>query len=112
MGLCYIRVQNVWTVLKRNVRAKRSIEYFIGFWLRILCISRDLFDADDLLTLRALAKTMTGAIHFVLWSEPTHVGQFWFFHAFSFPQAGTDCYGTAILYCRNQAISRFEGFRV
>ena len=75
-------------VLHLNVCAKRFIEHFIGFWLRILCISHGLFDADDLMALRALAEVMTGAIHFVLWSKPTHVGQFWFFHADSFPQAG------------------------
>jgi hypothetical protein len=23
---------------------------------------------------------MTGAIHFVPWSKPTRIGQFWFFH--------------------------------
>jgi len=88
LNLRYIRMQSVGTVLQPNVRAKRSIEYFIGFWLRILRISHDLFDADDLMALRALAEAMTGTIHFVLWSKPTHVGQFWFFHAFSFPQAG------------------------
>src|ERR1035438_1353630 len=33
-----------------------------------------------------------GAIHFVPWSKPTRVGQFWFFHVPSFPQAGPDCY--------------------
>ena len=79
-------------VLQLNVCAKRFIEHFIGLWLRILCISHGLFNADDLMALRALAEAMTGAIHFVLWSKPTHVGQFWFFHADSFPQAGTDCY--------------------
>jgi hypothetical protein len=42
MGLSYIRVQSVGTVLQLNVRAKRAIENFIGFWLRILCISHDL----------------------------------------------------------------------
>jgi hypothetical protein len=38
------------------------------------------------------AEAMTGAIHFVLWSKPTRVGRFWFFHVPSFPQAGPDCY--------------------
>jgi hypothetical protein len=42
--------------------------------------------------LRAPAEAMTGAIHFVPWSKPTRVGQFWFFHVPSFPQAGSDCY--------------------
>jgi hypothetical protein len=31
---------------------------------------------------------MTSTIHFVLRTKPTHVGQFWFLHASSFPQAG------------------------
>ena len=75
-------------VLQLNVCAKRCIEHFIRFWLRILRIRDRLFDADDLMALGALAEAMTGAIHFVLWSKPTHVGQFWFFHADSFPQAG------------------------
>jgi hypothetical protein len=88
LSLCYIRMQSVGTVLQPNVRAKRSIEYFIGFWLRILRISHDLFDADDLMTLRALAEAMTGTIHFIPWSKPTQVGQFWFFHAPSLPQPG------------------------
>ena len=87
-GLCYIRMHSIGTVLQLSVRAKRFIQHFIGFRLRILCIGHDLFDADDLMALRALAEAMTGAIHFVPWSKPTHVGQFWFFHASSFPQAG------------------------
>jgi hypothetical protein len=86
-GLCYIRMQSIGTVLQLNVRAKRFIEHFICFRLRILCISHDFFDADDLMALRALAETMTGTIHFVPWSKPTQAGQFWFFHASSFPQA-------------------------
>ena len=75
-------------MLHLNVCAKRFIEQFIGFWLRILCISHGLFDADDLMALRTLAEAMTGAIHFVPWSKPTHICQFWFYHASSFPQAG------------------------
>jgi hypothetical protein len=75
-------------VLQLNVCAKRFIEHFVSFRLRILRISRGLFDADDVMALRALAEAMAGAIHFILWSKPTQVGQFWFFHAFSFPQAG------------------------
>jgi hypothetical protein len=78
-------------VLQLNVRAKRCIEHFSRFWLRILRISHRLFDADDLMALGALAETMTGAIHFVLWSKPTYVGQFWFFHSPSVPQAGDLC---------------------
>ena len=84
-GLCYIRMQSIRTVFQLNVRAKRFIEHFISFRLRILCISHNLFDADDIMALRALAETMTRAIHFVLWSKPTHVGQFWFLHASSVP---------------------------
>jgi hypothetical protein len=42
------------------------------------------------MALRALAKAMTGAIHFVPWSKPANVGQFWFFHAPSFPQSEAD----------------------
>ena len=75
-------------VLQLSVCAKRFIEHFIGFWLRTLCISHGLFDADDLMALGTLAEAMTGTIHFFLWSKPTYVGQFWFFHADSFPQAG------------------------
>jgi len=73
------------------VCAKRFIEQFIGLSVRILCISHGLFDADDLMALRALAEAMTGAIHFVPWSKPTHISQFWFYHVSSFPQAGSLC---------------------
>jgi hypothetical protein len=74
------------------MRAERLIEHFVGCRLRILCIRHGLFDTDDLMALRALAEVMTGAIHFVLWSKPPHVGQFWYFHVpFSFPQAGAEC---------------------
>jgi hypothetical protein len=51
------------------------MEHFIGFWLRILRIGHGLFDADDLMALRALAEAMTSAIHFVVRTKPTHVGQ-------------------------------------
>jgi hypothetical protein len=78
-------------VLQLHVCAKRCIEHFSRFWLRILRISRRLFDADDLMALGALAETVTGAIHFVLWPKPTYVGQFWFFHSPSVPQAGELC---------------------
>ena len=71
-----------------NVDAKRFIEHFSGLRFRILRVSHSLFDADDLMALRALADAMTSAIHFTLGSKPTHLGQFWFFHAPSFPQAG------------------------
>ena len=37
--------------------------------------------SNDLMALRALAEVMTRAIHFLLWPEPSHVGQFWLFHA-------------------------------
>ena len=72
-------------VLQPNVCAKCFIQPFIGFWLRIPCISHGLFDADDLMALRALAEAMTGAIHFVPGAKPTYTGQFWFFHASIFP---------------------------
>jgi len=78
-------------VLQLNVCEKHFIEHFIGFWLRILCICHGLFDTDDLMALRALAEAMTGAIHFVPWSKPPHVGQFWSCHVPSFPQARPDC---------------------
>jgi len=67
-------------VLQLHVRAKRFIEQFRRFWLRIPCIGYDLFNADDLKSLRAFAEVMTAAIHFFLGAKPTHVGQFWFFH--------------------------------
>jgi len=79
-------------VLQLNVRTKYFVEHFIGFWLRILCIGHGFFDADDLMALRALAEAMTGAIHFVPWSKPSHVGQFWYCHVPSFPQPAPDCY--------------------
>jgi hypothetical protein len=85
-------------VLQLNVFAKRFIEHLIGFWLRILRISHGFFDADDLKALRALAKAMTGAIHFLPWSKPSHVGQFWFFHADSFPQTGELCQPCIFIY--------------
>ena len=83
-------------VLQLNVCAKHFMEHFIGFWLRILCICHGLFDADDLMALRALPEAMTSAIHFVPWSKPPHVGQFWYCHVPSFPQPGPDCYPCGI----------------
>jgi hypothetical protein len=68
-------------VFQLNVSVKRFIEHFSGFLVGILWIGYCLFDADDLMALRALANTMTGAIHLVSWSEPTRVDQFWLFHA-------------------------------
>jgi hypothetical protein len=47
------------------------------------------FYADDLTALRALAEAMTRAIHFILWPKPSHVGQFWLFHAPQFPTRHT-----------------------
>jgi hypothetical protein len=41
------------------------------------------------MALRALAETMTGAIHFVPWPKPTHGGQFWLFHTSQFPTRQT-----------------------
>ena len=86
-GLCYIRMQSIGTMLQLCVHAKRFIEHFSSFRLCILSIGHDFFDADDLMALGTLAEAMTGAIHFVLWSKPTHVGKFWLFHASSFPHA-------------------------
>ena len=74
-------------VFQLDVRAEYLIEYFPGFLLRLPSIGFGLFDTDNLTALRALAEEMTGAIHFVLGAKPTHVGQFWFFHAHSFPLA-------------------------
>jgi hypothetical protein len=70
-----------------NVCAEYLIEYFPGFWLRLLSIGFGLFDTDDLTALGTFAEEMTGAIHFVPGAKPTHVGQFWFLHAPSFPLA-------------------------
>lgn len=81
----------IFRVLQLNVCAKHFLEHFIGFWLRILWMCHGLFDADDLMTRRALAEAMTGVIHFVPWSKPPQVGQFWCSHVHSFPQAGADC---------------------
>jgi|ERR1022692_637633 hypothetical protein len=75
-------------VLQLNVCAKRFVEHFTGLSLGTRSVGHGLFDADDLMALRTLAEAMTGAIHFALWSKPTNVGQFWFFHALSFPQDG------------------------
>ena len=75
-------------MLQLNVRAKRFVQRFIGFLPSARPVGDGLFDADGFIALRALAEAMTGAIHFVPWSKPTHVGQFWPFHAVSFPQAG------------------------
>jgi hypothetical protein len=67
-------------VLQLNVCAKSFMEHFSGFSLCTRSIGHGFFDADDFMALRALAEAMTGAIHFVLWSKPTRIGQFWFFH--------------------------------
>lgn len=78
--------ERVLGVFQLNVSVKRFIEHFSGFLVGILWIGYCLFDADDLMALRALANAMTGAIHLILWSKPTHADQFWFFHADSFLQ--------------------------
>ena len=78
-------------VLQLNVCAECFIEHFSRFCLRIPCIGHGFFDADDLMTLGAFAEVMTGTIHFFLGSKPTHVGQFWFFHFPSVPQAEELC---------------------
>ena len=72
-------------VLQLNVCAKRLVKHFTGFCVSTRAIGHRLFDADDLMALRALAEAMTRAIHFLLWSKPSRVGQFWLFHAPSFP---------------------------
>jgi hypothetical protein len=73
-------------VLQVNVSAKRFVQHFTGFSQSTRAVGHGLFDADDFMALRALAEAMTRAIHFVLWPKPSHVGQFWPFHASSFPQ--------------------------
>ena len=75
-------------MLQLNVCAKYFIERFIGFLHSARPIGHGLFDADGFVALRALAEAVTGAIHLVPWPKPTYVGQFWLFHAVSFPQAG------------------------
>ena len=70
-----------------NVSAKHTIEQFSCFWSRTLWACHGLFGTDDLIAFRAFAETMTGVIHFVPWSKPTHGGQFWLFHVLSFPHA-------------------------
>ena len=60
-------------VLQLNVCAKRFIEHFAGLLLSTRSFGHDLFDADDLMALRALAEAMTGAIHFV-------PGGYFYFH--------------------------------
>jgi hypothetical protein len=63
------------------VCAKRFVKHFTGFSLSTRAIGHGLFNADDLMALRALAEAMTRAIDFFLWPKPSHVGQFWLFHA-------------------------------
>jgi hypothetical protein len=70
-----------------NVCAKRFIELFAGLLLSTRSLGHGLFDADDLMTFRTLAEAMTGSIHFIPWPKPSRLGQFWLFHAPSFPQA-------------------------
>ena len=78
-------------MLQLNVCAKCFIERFICFWPSARHIGLGLFDADGFMAVRALAETVTGAIHLVPWPKPTYIGQFWPFHAVSFPQAGQVC---------------------
>ena len=77
----------VFRVFQLDVRTEYLVEYFPGFLLRLSSIGFGLFDADNLTALGTPADEMTGAIHFVLGAKPTHVGQFWFLHAHSFPLA-------------------------
>jgi hypothetical protein len=65
-------------VLQLNVYAKRFIEHFTGFSLNTPPSGRGLFDADDLIAVRALAEAMSGAIHFVLWPQPAPVNSGFF----------------------------------
>ena len=74
-------------VFQLDVGTEYLVEYFPGFLLRLLSIGFGFFDTDNLMALGTLADEMTGAIHFVLGPKPTHVGQFWFLHAHSFPLA-------------------------
>src|SRR6202040_2033950 len=81
-------------MLQLNVYAKRLIEFFTGFSMSARSIGHGLFDADDLMALRALAETMTGAIHFAPWPKPTRVDQFRFFHILSFLRLRPDYYAS------------------
>ena len=71
-----------------GLRLLRYPPILFGLWQSTRSIRHGLLDADYLTALRALAEEMTGAIHFVSWSKPTHFGQFWPPYAVSFPQAG------------------------
>ena len=73
-----------------NVCAKRLIERSTCFSLSARPIGHGLFDADDLMAVRAFAETMTGTIHFAPWPQPTGVDQFGFFHTLSLPQPRPD----------------------
>lgn len=81
-----VGLREVLGMLQLNVCAKRFIEHFTGFSVSTRSIGYGLFDADDLVALRALTETMTGAIHFTPWPKPTRVDQLWVFHTTSFPQ--------------------------
>jgi hypothetical protein len=72
-------------VLQVGVFAKRFKEPFIGFPQSARPIGHGFFDADNLLALRALAKAMTGAVHFVLRPKPTYIRQLWFVHLAALP---------------------------
>jgi hypothetical protein len=87
-------------VFQLDVRAEYLIEYFPGFLLGLSSIGFGLFDADNLMALGTLADEMTGAIHFVFRAKPTHVGQFWFLHAHSFPLAELFGYPIEIRFSR------------
>jgi hypothetical protein len=80
---CQVEVLGVFQL---GVCAKRLIEHFVSLSLSTRSIGHGFFDADDLMALRALAEAMTGAIHFISWSKPTYIGQFWSCHMASFPQ--------------------------
>ena len=72
-------------VLQLNVCAKCLVKHFTGSCVSTRAIGHRLFDADDLIALRALAEAMTRAIHFLSWAKPSRVRQLWLFHAPSFP---------------------------
>jgi hypothetical protein len=71
-------------MLQLNVGTKCFIERFIGFLPGARPIGHGLSDAQGFMALRAFAEAVTG----VPWPKSTYIGQFWPFHAVSFPLAG------------------------
>ena len=68
----YSRYIERFGVLQLHMCAKRFVKPFVGSCQRTWSIRHGFFDADYLVALRALAEEVTGAIHFVSWSKPTH----------------------------------------